>query len=251
MQVRVRAAAAACASVPLLLTLTSRSPPALAQALQHGSGGQAASLALQRPRQPHARQRPPRAAASAQQQQAARLASRCRHQQPRSSSRRLAAAASAQQQQASLPGAVADAHPEALAACCECVTAALGVPADVAETYVQRAFGWGAKARAFWRTEKRDAPPDAQQVAAALAFLQEQVGLSGGDLAAAVKGCPELLGCSVERQLAANKARLQAEWKLDGAVLAGFVRRNPAVLAYNLDCGGDCAGECNRCWARA
>lgn len=31
---------------------------------------------------------------------------------------------------------------------------------------------------------------------------------------------------------------------------ANYVMRVPQVLGNNLDCVGDCAGECNRCWAR-
>lgn len=60
---------------------------------------------------------------------------------------------------------------------------------------------------------------------------------------------PELLGCTQDA-LRANVAKLRSDWKLDGRVLAGAVARQPAVLGYTLDCGGDCAGECNRCWAR-
>ena len=31
---------------------------------------------------------------------------------------------------------------------------------------------------------------------------------------------------------------------------ANYILRVPQVLGNNLDCVGDCAGECNRCWAR-
>jgi hypothetical protein len=35
-----------------------------------------------------------------------------------------------------------------------------------------------------------------------------------------------------------------------GDVLLKAVLRNPPLLGYNVDCMGDCVGECNRCWAR-
>lgn len=34
------------------------------------------------------------------------------------------------------------------------------------------------------------------------------------------------------------------------AVIKGVLLRRPEVLGYNIDCLGDCAGECNRCWVR-
>jgi hypothetical protein len=64
-----------------------------------------------------------------------------------------------------------------------------------------------------------------------------------------LKAFPELIGCSVDA-LQGNVAKLQKDWKLEGQVLAKAVVRQPAVLGYTIDCMGDCAGECNRCWAR-
>lgn len=58
-----------------------------------------------------------------------------------------------------------------------------------------------------------------------------------------------MLGLSLDA-LTANVAKLQRDWKLEGQVLARAVARQPAVLGYTIDCMGDCAGECNRCWAR-
>ncbi len=36
----------------------------------------------------------------------------------------------------------------------------------------------------------------------------------------------------------------------EGPALQGVLCRKPQVLGNTLDCSGDCAGECNRCWAR-
>jgi hypothetical protein len=79
----------------------------------------------------------------------------------------------------------------------------------------------------------------------------ERVGrLVGVQVSKAVKAFPEVLGCHVDSQLSGNVAKLQKEWKLEGDVLRGAVLRNPSILGYNVDCLGDCAGECNRCWVR-
>lgn len=92
-------------------------------------------------------------------------------------------------------------------------------------------------------------PADLQQIIAALQFLS-QLGMTDEQLVKAVKTFPEVLGCDVQQQLQANVDKLYVDWKLQGDVLVKAVLRNPAVLGYNVDCMGDCAGECNRCWAR-
>jgi hypothetical protein len=92
-------------------------------------------------------------------------------------------------------------------------------------------------------------PADLQQVIAALHFLS-QLGMTDEQVVKTVKNFPEVLGCDVQQQLQANVDKLYVDWKLQGDVLVKAVLRNPAVLGYNLDCMGDCAGECNRCWAR-
>jgi hypothetical protein len=94
-------------------------------------------------------------------------------------------------------------------------------------------------------------PADAAQIEAALQFLQQLgSGMSDDQVFKVVKAFPEVLGCDVQQQLQGNVDKLQKDWKLEGNVLVKAVLRQPAVLGYNLDCMGDCAGECNRCWAR-
>eukprot|EP00877_Chromochloris_zofingiensis_P009841 jgi/Chrzof1/510/Cz01g18140.t1 len=123
----------------------------------------------------------------------------------------------------------------------------LGVAEDQAERYIARAFGWGSQA--YWRGEQVQVAPSVKQVQAALAYLNE-LGIQEQDMAKVLKSFPELVGCRVEQQLRANVHKLQNEWKLKDAVLAKAILRNPSVLGYTVDCMGDCAGECNRCWAR-
>jgi len=40
------------------------------------------------------------------------------------------------------------------------------------------------------------------------------------------------------------------QWKMGPSVVAGAVKRRPEALGFNVDCLGDCIGECNRCWVR-
>jgi hypothetical protein len=103
--------------------------------------------------------------------------------------------------------------------------------------------------QAYWRREKVEEPPDAARTAEALRVLREDAGLSDAELPRAVKAFPEVVGCA-PAALRANLDKLRADWKLEGQVLAKAVARQPAVLGYTIDCLGDCAGECNRCWAR-
>lgn len=93
-------------------------------------------------------------------------------------------------------------------------------------------------------------PPSLEQMLAVLSFLQEDLGMDQAQVGKAVKFFPEVLGCSVDSQLRGNVQKLQREWKLQGDVLRKAVLRNPGLLGYNVDCMGDCAGECNRCWVR-
>ncbi|KAF6265979.1 hypothetical protein COO60DRAFT_1633369 [Scenedesmus sp. NREL 46B-D3] len=127
----------------------------------------------------------------------------------------------------------------------------MGISEQQAELFVQRAFGWGAKARSYWRQEKSEQPADVVQLDAALDFLRQLgSGMSEDEVSRVVKAFPEVLGCDVQQQLQGNVDKLQKDWNLQDRVLVKAVLRQPAVLGYNLDCMGDCAGECNRCWVR-
>jgi hypothetical protein len=65
----------------------------------------------------------------------------------------LAAAAAAPTPAAAAGGGPQDLYPEAWEQCVVHLQSMGFAEAD-AETYVQRAFGWGAKARSYWRHEK-------------------------------------------------------------------------------------------------
>ncbi|GBF95026.1 hypothetical protein Rsub_07527 [Raphidocelis subcapitata] len=130
-------------------------------------------------------------------------------------------------------------------ACVQQLTS-LGFGEEDSDKMVARAFGWATQA--YWRKEKVEEAPDAARAAAALAVLRE-VGVAEADVPRVVKAFPELIGCGEDR-LRGNVDHLRSAWKLDGPVLAAAVVRQPALLGYTIDCMGDCAGECNRCWAR-
>ena len=113
---------------------------------------------------------------------------------------------------------------------------------------LKRAFGWAGKA--YWRQERPEPEvPTPEAVQAVQAYLVS-LGLTGAEVAKVVDEFPEVLGCSVEDRLAANVAQLEKQWKMQGPAIKGVVLRRPDVLGFNLDCLGDCAGECNRCWVR-
>ena len=123
----------------------------------------------------------------------------------------------------------------------------LGFTEDEAEGFMQKAFGW--KGQGYWRMSKEEEVPSPDDVQARLDFVAG-LGIQGADLAAYVKKFPEVLGLDVEGQLAPTVEDLQVKWFMKGTVLANALKRRPEVLGYNIDCQGDCAGECNRCWVR-
>ena len=88
-----------------------------------------------------------------------------------------------------------------------------------------------------------------------IAYLLE-IGIEQADLAEKVLGkVPEVLGCDVETRLKVNVAHIQKTcfMKPNTKNFRNYINRVPQVLGNNLDCaaqGLNCAGECNRCWAR-
>ncbi|GLC47467.1 hypothetical protein PLESTB_000133700 [Pleodorina starrii] len=130
----------------------------------------------------------------------------------------------------------------------DALSGALGLSSEESGRVLARAFGWTTQA--FWRREKVEELPMPGQVVGALGVLQQDLGLSSEEAAKVVRLFPEVLACDVEGRLRTNIAQLKSQWRLQGPTLAKAVLRQPAVLGYSLDCGGDCIGECNRCWAR-
>ncbi|GFR44614.1 hypothetical protein Agub_g5899 [Astrephomene gubernaculifera] len=132
---------------------------------------------------------------------------------------------------------------------CNTLAEALGASSEEAARLLARGFGWSSQA--YWRQDKVQELPQPHQVAAVLSFLRcELPGVTGEEVGVVVRGCPELLACEVEGRLRENLGVLRTQWRLQGPTLTKAVVRQPRVLGYSVDCGGDCVGECNRCWAR-
>jgi hypothetical protein len=95
------------------------------------------------------------------------------------------------------------------------------------------------------------APSPTSQLSSRLTYLRQ---LCDGDedlLRAVLTAFPEAVALDVDTVLAPNVALLERTYRIaPGPALAGVLKRKPQVLGNNLDCSGDCAGECNRCWAR-
>lgn len=139
-----------------------------------------------------------------------------------------------------------EADRQQLASCSSLLVQSLGMTEAAAHTALARAFGWGNQA--YWRGENKDAVPDPARVTAVLSFLQDTVGLSPEEVGRVVKVFPEVLGQQPDLRLAENTRHLDKQWKITGAALKSTVQRRPQILGYNVDCAGDCVGECNR-WA--
>lgn len=118
----------------------------------------------------------------------------------------------------------------------------------VIETVLRRAFGWGPW-QGYWRQQKVEEVPSGAQVEAVLDLL-EGVGIGfPAEQAKIIQSFPEILGCELSL-LEGNVETLRTKWNLKGSVLAGTVKRKPAVLGSTVDCEGNCISECNRCWVR-
>ena len=126
---------------------------------------------------------------------------------------------------------------------------ALGFSDEDAEGVMQRSFGWAKASQSFWRGSLVEQVPSTDQVQAVIDYLAE-IGIKGNDLVKYVGQFPYIFGCDIEELLKANVNELEKTWKIKGATLTATLKRRPEILGYNLDCYGDCKGECNRCWVR-
>ena len=129
----------------------------------------------------------------------------------------------------------------------------LGMDEESADKTMIRAFGWGGQT--YWRNAKVEEVPEVEDVEARIAFLLE-IGIEQADIAEKVLWkVPEMLGCDVETRLRVNVEHITKNYfmKPNTKNFRNYINRVPQVLGNNLDCaaqGLNCAGECNRCWAR-
>lgn len=119
----------------------------------------------------------------------------------------------------------------------------LGFSAEDATDVLAQSFGWSYSD--FWGEEKEATVPDPESVSASLSLMKSL----GVDMAALVKKFPEVMGLS-EGEIQYSLGTLDGTWGIAGKNLKNVLMRNPQVLGFNFDCGGDCAGQCSRCWVR-
>ena len=140
--------------------------------------------------------------------------------------------------------------PEAVAAWNECVARleAFGLEPTKAHAAVGKAFGWGGQA--YWRHEKEEEVPSVAAVEASLEFLAS-IGISSeADVAGVVSKFPECLAVDVAL-MQGNVEKLTKTFSMKGAALANGIKRKPRqALGSTIDCEGNCAGECTRCFAQ-
>lgn len=71
----------------------------------------------------------------------------------------------------------------------------------------------------------------------------------GADMTTLVTKFPESVGLT-EQEIRASVGTLDSSWGITGKFLKNLLVRNPQALGYNVDCKGDCMGQCTRCWVR-
>lgn len=96
--------------------------------------------------------------------------------------------------------------------------------------------------------------PNVEDVEARIAYLVE-IGIPEDQIGEKILSkVSEVLGCDMEL-LTSNVAHIEKNYfmKRKTKNFANYIMRVPQALGNNVDCvsdGGNCAGECNRCWAR-
>ncbi|VFQ81065.1 unnamed protein product [Cuscuta campestris] len=108
----------------------------------------------------------------------------------------------------------------------------------------------------YWSEEREREVPKVESVTKILEYLRSLT-LSDDDdddddddVRKLLKKFPEVLGCSLEREVKNNVQALERDWGIKGKPLRKLLRRNPKVLGFNVDCKGDCMAKCTRCWVR-
>lgn len=119
----------------------------------------------------------------------------------------------------------------------------LGFSSEEADDVLAKSFGWSYSD--YWGEEKQATIPDPETVSNSFSLMKDL----GLDLSTLLKKFPELVGLT-EREIQSSLATLDSKWGIAGKNLKNVLNRNPQVLGYNIDCQGDCAGECTRCWVR-
>jgi mTERF len=118
---------------------------------------------------------------------------------------------------------------------------------EESDKMLKKAFGWVNSP--YWSEEREKETPKVQTISQILEYLTS-LGLSDEDLQKLLKKFPEVLGCSLHKEIKLNVGLLEKDWGISGKTLRSLLLRNPKVLGYNVDCKGDCIAKCTRCWVR-
>lgn len=130
---------------------------------------------------------------------------------------------------------------------CSTILEDLGMSDEDAGAALKRGFGWASQA--YWRQEKVNESPSSEVITSALEFM-ESIGLESNDeKVEVIKKFPEVLSVDVSL-MKENVSKLEKSFFMKGKQLAVAVKRKPRVLGATVDCLGDCAGECTRCFAQ-
>ncbi|KAF7045165.1 hypothetical protein CFC21_054301 [Triticum aestivum] len=130
---------------------------------------------------------------------------------------------------------------------CKQILTTLNFSTEDAEKMLKKAFGWLHSP--YWTEERKKEVPSTEVVSGVLDYVRG-LGLSDEDLYKLLKKFPEVLGCDLESEVKLNVGKLDSDWGINGKTLRSVLLRNPKVLGYNVDCRGDCAAQCTRCWVR-
>ncbi|CAL57113.1 Mitochodrial transcription termination factor-related [Ostreococcus tauri] len=137
------------------------------------------------------------------------------------------------------------------AACRAFLRTALALTDDEADVAIARAYAW--RGQTYWRNAKDKETPNVDDLRARVDFLNS-VGVDAEGASEVAKKQPEILGCDVE-QLTSAVEHIEKNYfmKRNTKNFKAYIKRVPQALGNNLDCaaeGLNCAGLCNRCWAR-
>lgn len=92
-------------------------------------------------------------------------------------------------------------------------------------------------------------PPSLQSIQAAIEFLNTLGIEKSEDHASLIVKFPEVLALDVSL-MNDNVSQLKSRFFLKGTALANAIKRKPRVLGAVVDCEGNCAGYCTRCFAQ-
>jgi len=114
---------------------------------------------------------------------------------------------------------------------------------------LSRAFGWTSQA--YWRGQRTRSNPSLDAIQNALKVFTHELQLQPNDIRSVLRKFPEAMALDEDgTQLRDNQRYMKDTLRMDAERVRKSVIAQPQALGYNFDCGGDCQGECVRCWVR-